>query len=200
MDRRRAMKHVVRVVAHWALLAHFYVSMAGLTLAVLFGVTGLALNHQDFGFSDPRVETSQITLDTNVLANPDQDTLTEYLRQKLGIRSPSTDYHDDADQIQVTYSAPGSRTTVTINLKDGTAHVVKDSRGFLGKLGDLHKGFDTGNVWYWTIDVAALLIIVSSMTGIVTLIALRARRRVGFTVGALGVLTVLVIYVLWVPK
>jgi hypothetical protein len=38
------------------------------------------------------------------------------------------------------------------------------------------------------------------MTGIVTLIALRARRRVGFTVGALGVLTVLVIYVLWVPK
>jgi len=194
------MKHVVRVFAHWALLIHIYVSMAGLTLAVLFGATGLALNHQDFGFSDPRVETSQITLDTNVLANPDQDTLTEYLRQKLGIRSPSTDYHDDADQIQVTYSAPGSRTTVTINRKDGTAQVEKESRGFLGKLGDLHKGFDTGNVWYWTIDVAALLIIVSSMTGIVTLIALRARRRVGFTVGALGVLTVLVIYMLWVPK
>ena len=194
------MKHVVRVFAHWALLIHIYVSMAGLTLAVLFGATGLALNHQDFGFSDPRVETSQITLDTNVLANPAQDTLTEYLRQKLGIRSPSTDYHDDADQIQVTYSAPGSRTTVTINRKDGTAQVEKESRGFLGKLGDLHKGFDTGNVWYWTIDVAALLIIVSSMTGIVTLIALRARRRVGFTVGALGVLTVLVIYMLWVPK
>jgi len=194
------MRHVVRVFAHWALLIHIYVSMAGLTLAVLFGATGLALNHQDFGFSDPRVETSQITLDTKVLANPDQETLTESLRQKLGIRSPSTDYHDDADQIQVTYSAPGSRTTVTINRKDGTAQVEKESRGFLGKLGDLHKGFDTGNVWYWTIDVAALLIIVSSMTGIVTLIALRARRRVGFTVGALGVLTVLVIYVLWVPK
>src|SRR5262245_20614139 len=194
------MRHVVRVFAHWALLIHIYVSMAGLTLAVLFGATGLALNHQDFGLSDPRVETSQITLDTNVLANPDQNTLTEDLRQKLGIRSPSTDYHDDADQIQVTYSAPGSRTTVTINRKDGTAQVEQESRGFLGKLGDLHKGFDTGNVWYWTIDVAALLIIVSSMTGIVTLIALRARRRVGFTVGALGVLTVLVIYVLWVPK
>ena len=45
-----AMKHVVRVVAHWALLFHIYISMAGFTLAVLFGATGLALNHQDFGF------------------------------------------------------------------------------------------------------------------------------------------------------
>ena len=32
-----------------------------------------------------------------------------------------------------------------------------------------------------------LLIVVSSLTGIVTLLALRARRRTGFTVGALGV-------------
>ena len=70
----------------------------------------------------------------------------------------------------------------------------------MGRLGDLHKGFDSGTVWYWTIDVAALLIVTSSLTGIITLLALRHRRRVGFTIGALGVLTVLVIYELWVPK
>jgi uncharacterized protein len=194
------MKHVVRVAAHWALLIHIYVSMAGLTLAVLFGATGLALNHQDFGFSNPRTETSAIVLDKDVLTHSDQAALEQYLRQKLGIRSPSTDYHDDSDQIQVTYAAPGTRTLVTINRADGTAEVEKESRGFLGKLGDLHKGFDSGNVWFWTIDLAATLIVVSSLTGIVTLLALRARRRVGFTVGALGVLTVLVIYVIWVPK
>ena len=73
-------------------------------------------------------------------------------------------------------------------------------RGQHGKLGDLHKGFDTGRVWYWTIDAAALLIVVSSMTGIVTLMALRHRRRLGFTIGAFGVLTVFVIYLLWVPR
>ena len=57
------MKHIVRVAAHWALLTHIYISMAGLTLAMLFGVTGLALNHQDFGLSHPRVQTSTITVD-----------------------------------------------------------------------------------------------------------------------------------------
>jgi len=174
--------------------------MAGFTLALLFGVSGLTLNHQDFGLSEPRIARSVIKLDKNLVDQGDQAALEQCLREKLGIRSPSTDYHDDEDQIQVTYAIPGGRTVVTINRKDGTAQVEKETRGFLGKLGDLHKGFDTGRVWYWTIDAAALLIVVSSMTGIVTLMALRHRRRVGFTIGALGVLTVLVIYVLWVPR
>jgi hypothetical protein len=194
------MKHVVRAVAHWALLAHIYISMAGLTLAVLFGATGLALNHQDWGFSNPRVTTSEIFLDKSLIARADQATVENHLRDKLGIRLASTDYHDDADQIQVTYAAAGARTVVTIDRKNGKADVEKESRGFFGRMGDLHKGFDTGRVWYWTIDVAALLIVVSSLTGIVTLLSLRHRRKMGFTIGALGVLTILVIYALWVPK
>jgi uncharacterized protein len=194
------MKHIVRVTAHWALLIHIYVSMAGLTLAMLFGATGLALNHQDFGFSSPQTTTSEIVVDKNLLAHPDQATVDQYLREKLGLRSSATDYHDDPDQLQVTYATPGARTLVTINREDGKAEVENETRGFMGRLGDLHKGFDTGKVWFWTIDLAALLIIVSSLTGIVTLLALRARRRVGFTVGALGVLTVFVIYMIWVPR
>lgn len=194
------MKHVVRLVAHWALLAHIYVSMAGFTLALLFGVTGLTLNHQDFGWSEPRIANSEITLDQKLVDNPDQAELEQCLRQKLGIQSPLTDYHDDADQIQMTFAAPGGRTVVTINRADGRGEVEQESRGFLGKLGDLHKGFDTGRAWYWTIDVAAGLLIVSSLSGMVTLIALRTRRRTGFAVCLLGVLSVLLIYMVWVPK
>ena len=194
------MKHVVRVAAHWALLIHIYVSMAGLTLAVLFGATGLALNHQDFGLSSPRVVTSTITVDRHLLKHADRDTIEAHLSRVLGMRSPVTDFNDSDEQIQVTYAAPGARTVVTINRTDGTAEVEKETRGFLGILGDLHKGFDTGRVWYWTIDAAAMLIIVSSLTGIVTLMALRHRRRMGFTLGALGVVTVVAIYLRWVPK
>ena len=194
------MKHSVRIVTHWALLIHIYVSMAGLTLAVLFGATGLILNHQGFGLSEPRIATSQITLNKQLVDHPDQAALEQVLRRQLGVRSRSTDYHDDTDQIQMTFAAPGARTTVTINRADGKGEVETETRGFMGRLDDLHKGFDTGRVWYWTIDVAAVLIVVSSVTGILTLLALRARRRTGFTVGMLGVLTVVAIYVIWVPK
>jgi hypothetical protein len=194
------MKHVVRLIAHWALLAHIYISTAGFTLSLLFGATGLTLNHQDFGFSDPQISRSQIALDKNVVNKADHAALDQSLRQKLGIRSPSTDYHDDPDQIQITFAVPGARTVVTINRVDGKGQVEKENRGLLGKLDDLHKGFDAGNVWYWTVDVAAMLLVISSLTGMVTLVALRARRRTGFIVCALGVLTVLAIYVIWVPK
>ena len=194
------MKHRVRTVAHWALMMHIYVSMAGFTLAFLFGATGLALNHQGFGLSDPRTATTSISVDRKLLHNPNQAALEQRLQEQLGIRSSSTDYHEDPGQIQMTFAVPGARTVATINREDGRAEIEKESRGVLGRLGDLHKGLDTGKVWYWTIDVAALLIVISSMTGIVTLLALRARRRTGFTVGALGVLTVLAIYLIWVPK
>ena len=121
------MKHVVRVAAHWALLAHIYISMAGLTLAVLFGLTGLALNHQDFGFSNPRITKSEIVLDKNLVAHTNQAAMEDHLREKLGIRSPSTDYHDDADQIQVTYAAPGARTVVTIVFSQSGSGLVPAS-------------------------------------------------------------------------
>jgi hypothetical protein len=194
------MKHVGRVITHWALLTHIYISMAGFLLALLFGITGLTLNHQDFGFGDPQIRKSQINLDRSLVANPDQATLEKCLRQKLGLRSPSTDYHADSDQIQMTFAAPGSRTVVTINSADGTADVEQESRGLLGKLGDLHKGFDSGTVWSWTIDVAAVLLVVSSLTGMVTLVALRARRRLGFAVATFGILTIILIYLLAVPR
>src|SRR5262245_16990606 len=144
--------------------------MAGFTLALLFGATGLTLNHQDFGFSEPRVERSEIVIDKELVDNPDQASLEQCLQQKLGIRSPSTDYHEDADQIQMTFATPGARTVVTINRADGKGEVEKESRGFLGTLGDLHKGFDAGAVWFWTIDAAAVLLVISALTGMVTLL------------------------------
>jgi hypothetical protein len=139
-------------------------------------------------------------LDKALVDNPDQSMIEQCLRQELGIRSHATDYHEDDTQIQVTFAVPGARTVVTINRADGKGEVEKETRGFLGKLDDLHKGLDAGNVWYSTIDVAALLLITSSLTGIVTMLALRARRRSGFTVCALGVLTVILIYLICVPR
>jgi hypothetical protein len=174
--------------------------MAGFALAFLFGATGLTLNHQDFGLSEPRIQTSLIALDKDLVNNSDSTGMEAYLRQKLQIRSPSTDVHEDSDQIQMTFAAPGGRTVVTINRADGKAEIEKESRGWLGRLDDLHKGFDTGRVWYWMIDLAAVILMISSLTGMVTLISLRARRRTGFALCALGVLTVLAIYLIWVPR
>src|ERR1051325_5966190 len=121
------MKHVVRVIAHWALLAHVYISMAGFTLAFLFGVTGLTLNHQEFGLADPQLSTSVIYLDKAVVDSPDKSTIEQCLRQELGLHARATDYHDDENQIQVTFAVPGARTVVTISRADGKGEVEKET-------------------------------------------------------------------------
>jgi hypothetical protein len=194
------MKHVVRVIGHWGLLLHIYISMAGFTLVLLFAITGLTLNHDDFGLSQPKITKSMIRLPADALGHPDQSILGQRLRERLGIRSPITDYREDPDQIQVTFAAPGHRTVVMVHRAQGMADVETETRGLLGTLDDLHKGFDSGPAWYWIIDLAAILLTLSALTGMVTLVSLRARRRSGFIVAALGVVSIVALYLIWVPQ
>jgi len=49
------------------------------------------------------------------------------------------------------------------------------------------------------IDITAILLTISSLTGMITLLSLRARRRSGFIVGGLGIAMVVVIYLVFVP-
>jgi hypothetical protein len=194
------MKRLVRLTTHWGLLLHIYFSMAGFVLTLLFAVTGLTLNHQDFGFGEPAVHTSQIDVPAELAANGGEQLVTPWLKGNLALTSPASDYRVDDQQIQATFAAPGHRTVVTIDRAAHTAVVESEVRGILGKLDDLHKGFDSGPVWFWIIDFSAVLLTLSAMTGIVTLAGLRNRRVTGFACGMLGLVTLGVIYFLFVPQ
>jgi hypothetical protein len=133
------------------------------------------------------------------MESPDQAAIAGYLQETLGVRSPVTDYREDESEIQVIFAAPGKRTLVTIRRAERTGEVEAENRGLIGRLDDLHKGFDAGTVWYWIIDFSAILLTISSLTGMVTLFSLRSRRKSGFIVGAIGVVTVVAIYLVCVP-
>jgi hypothetical protein len=193
------MKRIFRVIAHWGLLLHIYISMAGFVLTLLFAVTGLTLNHQDFGRS-PNIDMTTINLPATMVEHPDPTELDSHLRRELHISAPLTDYHADDQQLQITFAAPGHRTVVTVNRADNKGDVETETRGLIGKLDDLHKGFDSGRAWYWIIDISAVLLTCSALTGIVTLLSLKARRTSGFVFGGLGLATLIVIYLLWVPQ
>jgi hypothetical protein len=193
------MKHIFRVITHWGLLVHIYVSMAGFTLVLLFAITGLTLNHQDFGLSNPAITTKTISLPAQLLESPHRAAISSYLQETLGVRSPVTDYREDDSEIQVIFAAPGRRTLVTIRRAERMGEVESENRGLIGRLDDLHKGFDVGTPWYWLIDFSAILLTISSLTGMVTLFSLRTRRKSGFIVGAIGVITVVAIYLVCVP-
>ena len=146
------MKRFVRFTTHWGLLLHIYLSMVGFVLTLLFAVTGLTLNHQDFGFGEPVLDTRQIDVPAELAAKGGDALVAPWLKGNLSIGTPMSDYREDDQQIQVTFAAPGHRTVVTIERAAHTAVVEREVRGWLGKLDDLHKGFDSGPVWFWIID------------------------------------------------
>lgn len=194
------MKHVVRQLARWALTLHIYLSMTGFLLVLLFAVTGLTLNHDDFGLSEPKTTTSMMVVPPSLLEHPEERALTEYLRTAIGVRSRATRYREAPDAIEMTFAVPGRRTTVTIARPDGTARVEAEARGLLGMMGDLHKGQDSGRAWSWLIDLTAVLLIFSSITGIVTLLVLPKRRNMGLFVGLVSAGILVAIYLIWVPR
>ena len=193
------MKPVFRFLWHWGLLLHIYISMAGFALVLLFAITGLTLNHDDFGLGRPVLSTSSIEVSSDVLERADQAVLGEYLRKALALSAPMTDYRQDADQIQVTFAAPGRRTVVTVSRSERRGEVESETRGLLGKLDDLHRGLDSGPAWSWIIDLVAVMLSLSALTGMVTLASFRARRRGGFIIAALGVVSIVALYLIWVP-
>ena len=166
----------------------------------LFAVTGLTLNHDDFGWSEPTTSTTTLTLPASLLDRPSQEAIGQYLRGVLGLQSPAMKYRADDDEIDVTFTAPGSRTQVMIHRADGAAQVESESRGLFAKLDDLHKGLDSGNVWSGVIDITAVLLILSSITGIVTLVSLPKRRVMGFVAGGSVAAVLAIVYWLAVPR
>jgi uncharacterized protein len=148
----------------------------------------------------PQIAMSEITVPADLVDHPSSEAIGKHLREAVGVRSPVTDYHEDPDQIQITFAAPGRRTLVTIDRPSRKAMVESENRGFLGRLDDLHKGFDSGRPWFWIIDITAILLTISSITGMITLLSLKHRRRSGFIVGGLGVVMVVAIYFFLIPQ
>jgi hypothetical protein len=194
------MKHLVRRTAHLAFTLHIYFSMAGFVLVLLFAVTGLTLNHDDFGLGERSTSTTTIIVPRAMVDSPDQQAIEKYLRRSLRLESASMKFRADDGQIDVTFTAPAARTEVTIQRADGSARVEQESRGWLARLDDLHKGLDSGTTWGWVIDVTAILLILSSLTGIITLVSLPKRRTTGFV--AAGVVAALLGAIYWfaVPR
>jgi len=184
----------------WALTLHIYISMAGFLLLLLFAVTGLTLNHGDFGLSEPRVTAATVRVPAAILASPAKEPLAAHIRQLTGERGRVTSYRADDQEIELLFAAPGRRVHARINRADGVTTIETETRGWLAVLGDLHKGRDSGRVWAWVIDVTAVLFVMTAITGIITLSSLRARRRLGFGLLVAGSVVTIVVYVLWVSR
>jgi hypothetical protein len=161
---------------------------AGLSLAgmLLFAITGITLNHAGQIPADPVTVETTATLPAPLLArleamgdestDPVPDAIARWVLSELDVSVAGKPTETAPDEVYVALKGPGSDGWVTIDRATGEALRETTTRGWVAYVNDLHKGRDTGRVWFWFIDVFAVACIVFTVTGL-TLLWLHARTR-----------------------
>ncbi len=179
---------------------HVYLTMFGLLVLLLFGVTGFTINHEEwFGATRPRVSESDGETPRALLAANDALRVVEHLRQAFRISGAMTDYDASGEKISVAFKEPGQLWEVEIEKDTGRTHVHGEAYNLIAVINNLHRGRYSGPAWSWVIDVSALLIVLACVTGIVLWLALPRRRVLGVIALVVGVLGTLGIIYALVP-
>jgi hypothetical protein len=177
--------------------------MFSFALVFFFAVTGLTLNHADKFGDQVHTEQEKGKLNLHWVNTPDtlkiaKLEIVEYLRNQYGIKAALSDFRIDDAQIGVSFKGPGFAADAFIDRTTGAYDLTKTSAGFVGIINDLHKGRDTGPVWSVVIDIAAILMTLVSLTGMILLLFIRRKRFSGLIMAVLGLLMAYIVYKIWV--
>lgn len=191
---------VKRATNKWSRLIHVYTSMAALLLVLFFGITGVTLNHPTWSIGDSSTSDSSIgTLPMSPIANGTVDYLSvsEYARDELGVKGQVESFDSTGSTASIRYRQPGYAADLTFSTTEGTFELVTEQQGmFWGIMNDLHKGRHAGSSWKWLIDVAGILLVVISISGLVMQLFLRKRRTAALVVSAIGAVVLLLL--IWI--
>ncbi len=171
---------------------HVYLSMFALLAIVFFAVTGFMLNHPDWFASQPVVTEQQIKLTLPQDGEADRFSLVEQLRKEYQL-SGQAEVEIDDYEVAVSFRKPGYRADVFIDREFGEGNLTIEQEGVASILMALHRAKDAGPTWQLVVDVVAIFLLVSAISGIVLLCFDRRFRTVGLIVMGVGLVAIIVV-------
>ena len=210
---KHASKSVRRIAAiRWLRKAHGWIGLWGAALGLLFGVSGIVMNHRAM-LKIPVAQTqeSQVQLPLPQPAPTDARALAEWLRTQMPLATAAPRIREEpahgvawGDQAlqqpaHWTLNFASPRSSVQADYWVGNQFVsVKRSDGNLfAMFNNLHKGVGLGLGWILLVDTLGGSIILLSLTGVVLWTQLNRRRLIGATIAStsLGLLLLLALQV-----
>ena len=168
------------VAWHWISAA---LSLLGL---LLFAVTGITLNHAAQIPAEPVVSEQIGRLPAPLLqrlavfpagtTDPAPDYIARWVEETFDVGVAGKATETTTEEIYISLPEPGGDGWLTIDRATGEALRERTTRGWVAWLNDLHKGRNTGPIWYWFIDIFAVACVVFALTGF-ALTWLHAWRR-----------------------
>ncbi len=188
------------LISRWL---HIYLSMISFAILLFFAVTGLTLNHAEWG-GQVKTRQEKGSLTASWVNRPDTNTIAklevvEYLRNKHQIKGRVDEFRTDDRECIVAFKGPGYSADVFITRGTGEYELSESRTGLIGIVNDLHKGRDSGSTWSVIIDISAVLMILVSLSGILLICFVRKRRFSGFVLALFGLVLAYMVYHFWVP-
>jgi hypothetical protein len=186
---------------HWVSSAVCLIGM------LLFAITGITLNHAAQIQVTPHVETIEADVPGELLQQlviPDEEkaplpeNLVQWLSAIHGIRTQERLAEWSDEEIYVSLPRPGGDAWLTIDITSGELFYEKTERGWISYFNDLHKGRNTGVVWFWFIDVFAVACVIFCITGLVLLYRHAGSRPTTWPVVGLGLVIPLLLAILFI--
>jgi hypothetical protein len=182
--------------------------MVSFGVVFFFAVTGITLNHPDWGASQQKTVVHHGQAAKAMLGNRtaqgdaagvNQLGLVEMLRSQDGIHGAVSDFRVDDSQIAISFKGPGYAADAFIDRDTGKYDLTETRNGFMAVINDLHKGRDTGKAWAVVIDISASLLVLVSLTGMILIWFMHKRRTAGLLLAAAAAAVCVVGYRLFVP-
>lgn len=186
---------------------HWISSAVCLIGMLLFAITGITLNHAAQIQVKPQIETVEVDVPEALLAQlviPEEDkaplpeNLVQWLQTEYAIHAQGKMAEWSEDEIYLSLPRPGGDAWLTIDIASGELLYEKTDRGWISYFNDLHKGRNTGLVWFWFLDVFAVACIIFCITGLVLLYRHAGSRPTTWPMVGLGLVIPLLLAILFI--
>jgi hypothetical protein len=178
----------------WLRTTHTYLSLFGMVLMLFFGLTGFAMNHEDWLLPDETEETILGQLPPELLVEPSQPVIVQLLRSQYGASGSLSKFEMDGNELKIRLRKPGQSYDVLVFRDDGFMMIESDTGGVLNALAEVHQGKRSGSLGGLLIDVAALVLVLAAATGMTLWMTVPRRRALGITALAISLLLFLSFY------
>lgn len=193
----------LNVMVRWL---HLYLSMFGFLTILFFSFTGITLNHPTwFGGEKNWTKSTQGSIDATWLTPSlsedkiDRLKIAEEIREQQHLRGKVSEFRIEDEACWLTFKGPGYSADIELQRHSGKYDATIVEYGWVGKWNDLHKGRDSGFAWSVLIDASAIVMILSSLSGLGMLFFMKKKRSTGLIVTGVGALVFAIFYWMLVP-
>ena len=182
----------------WLRKLHGWIGLWGATLGLLFGGTGILLNHRAvMKIPAARVQETMLQVSLPNPAPVDAQAMANWLQQYLAFDRPATRVHSEPEKTvawgdkelkqpahwTMAFTSPKQNLQAEYWVGNNFVSVKRGDNNFFATLTNLHKGTGVGLGWVLLVDTLAGSIIFLSLTGVLLWTLLNRRRMIGAGIG-----------------